>query len=309
MKRTFAVAGIAVAMLLSMPAFADANCVGNAECIGTQYNTTNQGGAGGNGYGVGVGIAGASAESNALAFGGNADVDVRNTNTNTAFGGQGGDAKAYGGDGGNASVIGAGNSHNEIDNKVTNTNTNINGNTNNVKNDVTNVNGQQQGQLQGQGQSQSTKNANNSSQSTNVNVEGDTTVYKAARIPVNSAYAPANFPTATCMGSTSGGAQGVGFGISFGTSWKDENCVKLEQVRSVATVLGDKDTAAAMMCDLPLYAKVRKTFCDSIKNGDDPKTAAVSIPDGDGNATEPQAAARPAAYIGKPAEANATQLY
>jgi hypothetical protein len=305
MKRTFAVAGIAIAMLLSMPAFADANCVGNAECIGTQYNTTNQGGAGGSGYGVGVGIAGASAESNAtgIGFGGNADVDVRNTNTNTAFGGQGGD-------GGNAAVIGSGNSHNEIDNKVTNTN--INGNTNNVKNDVTNVNGQQQGQLQGQqqgqGQSQSTKNANNSSQSTNVTVQGDNVNYEARRIPVSSSYAPANFPTATCMGSTSGGAQGVGFGFSFGTSWKDENCMKLEQVRSVASVLGDKDTAAMMMCDLPLYAKVRADFCQAVKDGVAPQ-AAAKIPDGDANTAEPQASAKPAAYIGKPAEANAAQLY
>jgi hypothetical protein len=299
MKKSIAV--LAVAALFPLAAFAGGNN-NNSDTINNfgDTNTYNQPTA----VGLGIGVGHAESNATGIGFGGSAEVDVRNTNT--AIGGAGG----QGGDGGNAAVIGSGNSHNDIDNKVTSTN--VNANTNSNRNDVSsvNVNGQQQGQVQGQ--SQSSKNDNRSSASNtgyntnDINIQGDTTVYKAARIPVSSSYAPANFPTATCMGSTSGGAQGVGFGISFGTSWKDENCMLLEQVRATASVLGDKDTAAMMMCGVKAYKAVRQEFCDSLNK---PKVAAQVETTPLAVSEEPQAAAKPAAYVGKPAEGNAAQLY
>lgn len=297
MKRNiFAVTIIAALFATSVYAQGGGNS-NNSDTInnfGDTNNTTyNQPAAyGGTGVGVGVGIGvggqgGAGGDANAVSIS------------------QGGDAKAYGG-AANAAVIGSGNSSVDVDNK--NTNTNLNNNS--AKADVTNVNGQGQHQGQGQlqGQSQSTKNANNSKQTTNVTVQGDNVNYEAQkRNPVSSAYAPANFPTATCMGSTSGGAQGIGFGVSFGTSWKDENCMKLEQIRAVGSVLGDRDSAAAMMCEFPAYAKVRASFCQQVKDGMYESSGVATAPLA--QAAEPVVAARPAAYVGKPAEASAVQLY
>lgn len=97
---------------------------------------------------------------------------------------------------------------------------------------------------------------NNNQSGANVSVTGDT--YQAQeRNPVNTAYAPSIAPTALCALGVSGGAQGVSFGLSFGKSYTDENCVLLEQVRATATVLGDRATAAEMMCSLPAYKEAR----------------------------------------------------
>lgn len=129
-----------------------------------------------------------------------------------------------------------------------NTNLNTNHNSN------VNTQGQQQGQLQGQ--AQSTENANNSKQ--DVTVEGDT--YKAKDIPVSTAYAPSIAPTANCALSVSAGVQFMGFGGSFGKAYVDQNCAELEAVRSVSQVLGDKETAEAMMCLNKTYAKARESI-------------------------------------------------
>lgn len=183
-------------------------------------------------------------------------------NTPTANGGQGG-AGGQGGRGGDGgSVLGSGNS------------SNLNSNTN--------MQGQAQGQQQGQaaigvgvglggeggravsssGSSSTASNGNQSmvggtqAQDNRVTVTGDT--YQAQeRNPVNTAYAPSIAPTALCALGVSGGAQGVSFGLSFGKSYTDENCVLLEQIRATATVLGDRATAAEMMCDLPSYKAAR----------------------------------------------------
>ena len=37
----------------------------------------------------------------------------------------------------------------------------------------------------------------------------------------------------TCMGSSSGGANGAGFGISFGSTWSDEHCKRLKMSREL----------------------------------------------------------------------------
>jgi hypothetical protein len=73
--------------------------------------------------------------------------------------------------------------------------------------------------------------------------------------PDNHAGAPA---TAVCMGASSGGAQGAALGLSFGTSWTDDNCMLLEQVRTVAGSLGDMNTAQEMMCSAESYREARR---------------------------------------------------
>jgi hypothetical protein len=88
-------------------------------------------------------------------------------------------------------------------------------------------------------QSQSTSNANNSS----VNVEGDQ--YRAA---ASTAYAPQLVAGSdTCMGSSSAGGQGIGFGFSLGTSWTDKNCVRLKQTRQLQS-MGEGAAARELMC-------------------------------------------------------------
>jgi hypothetical protein len=37
----------------------------------------------------------------------------------------------------------------------------------------------------------------------------------------------------TCMGSSSGSANGPGFGVSFGTTWTDEHCKRLKMSREL----------------------------------------------------------------------------
>lgn len=51
----------------------------------------------------------------------------------------------------------------------------------------------------------------------------------------------------TCMGSSSVGAAGVGFGVSLGTSWTDKNCVMLKNSRELYN-MGMKSAAMARMC-------------------------------------------------------------
>lgn len=128
------------------------------------------------------------------------------------------------------------------------------------KADATAIAAQQQGQAQGQVQGQSLHNSNkssayNSGNNTSVNVQGDTVTYRAA---ASSSWAPNIYPTAVCMGSSSIGGSGVTFGFSVGSSWTDKNCMLLEQVRAVSNVLGDKETATLMMCQVDAYRVARE---------------------------------------------------
>lgn len=54
--------------------------------------------------------------------------------------------------------------------------------------------------------------------------------------------------TETCMGSTSVGGAGVGFGVSFGTTWRDTACVRRLDSRRISE-LGQNDIAFELMCD------------------------------------------------------------
>ena len=51
----------------------------------------------------------------------------------------------------------------------------------------------------------------------------------------------------TCMGSTSGSANGPGIGIGFGTTWTDTNCKMLKNGRELWN-MGMKGAAMALMC-------------------------------------------------------------
>jgi len=92
-------------------------------------------------------------------------------------------------------------------------------------------------------QQQSTANANNSS----VSVTGDT-FQAQARNPVATAYAaPLTAGFDTCMGSSTAGAQGIGFGISLGSTWTDANCVRLKNARELAAI-GYRTASVQLMC-------------------------------------------------------------
>ena len=51
----------------------------------------------------------------------------------------------------------------------------------------------------------------------------------------------------TCMGSTSGGINGPGFGVSLGSTWADNNCKLLKNSRELWN-MGMKAAAMALMC-------------------------------------------------------------
>ena len=74
-------------------------------------------------------------------------------------------------------------------------------------------------------------------------------VYEAqARNPVATAIAPAlTSSNDTCMGSTSVGASAANFGISFGSSWTDKNCLMLKNAREIWN-MGFKGAALARLC-------------------------------------------------------------
>jgi len=152
-------------------------------------------------------------------------------------------------------------------------NTNQNKNTNDNLNANFNSNSQGQGQTQGQGQeqqavalggssvlkntittktqsesvSEASNNGNNSNNSDNsstntasgnttaVTVQGDSVVYKAAKIPVNTAYAPGlTSGIDTCLGSVSGGAQTSFLGVSLGGTKRDKNCEVIKNAHLIA---------------------------------------------------------------------------
>jgi hypothetical protein len=122
----------------------------------------------------------------------------------------------------------------------------------------------------------SSDNANNATQSVNFAAQ--------ARNPVNTAYAaPLVAGEDTCMGSSSIGGQGVGFGISIGTSWTDENCQRLKNSRQLAS-LGYQKAAVMLLCindDVALAMEAAGTPCrvkqqDEAALHDQPRTPYVT---------------------------------
>lgn len=277
----------AMCMAAAILAFActEASAAGLIGGTNTNTNTAvakgGKGGKGGKGIGVGVGI-GKGGNATATNVGINKNVGI-NSNRNTL------------------------NNTNDLSNR----NRNVLRNTNDLSNRNTNLQGQKQGQMQGQGQQQgqavigsgnsrtkvSTSTATSTAtHSANTNTSGvhgsgnsqqdqsnnneininDNSVYEAQdRNPVNTAFStPLTSSNDTCMGSTSAGAQGVSFGVSVGTTWTDEDCIRRKDARELFN-MGMKSAALALMCENDKVAAAMKragTPCP----GTDKKTTEVT---------------------------------
>ena len=221
------------------------------------------------------------------------DTSNRNTNTNTAFGGsavasggQGGSSNVNIGDTSNTNVSGSfvgdttskSNSNAVVGDTTSRSNSNATvGNTDSRSNSsVGNVqNTTKVDASSGASTSNAEQSQNSSNQNTTI-VEGDEA---QKRNPVSMAYAaPLTSGMDTCMGSSSAGAQGIGFGISLGTTWTDKNCVNLKNARELAS-MGYGAAAVQLMC---LNDNVRKamkaagTPCAVVREEKDEEVAAVS---------------------------------
>jgi hypothetical protein len=71
----------------------------------------------------------------------------------------------------------------------------------------------------------------------NSNDYQSSTLVEAAKIPVNTAFAPSQFPTVGCYKTYSGGVQGAQLGISLGGGKIDENCAILEAAGRARNIL------------------------------------------------------------------------
>lgn len=114
-------------------------------------------------------------------------------------------------------------------------------------------------QSQNQGQIQSsTSSVKGSGNSENSNTAVVNQNYK--RNPVSTAYsAPLVAADDTCMGSSSAGGQGVGFGLSIGSTWTDSDCVRRKDARELHN-MGLKPAAIALLCQ---SEQVRKAMSDA----------------------------------------------
>lgn len=183
------------------------------------------------------------------ATGQNGDVD--NDPTGNGCPGDNGGGNGNGGNGGNGG--GGGNANNST--TLTNTNTNDIANTLTNTNAVTSTNTNTSesnsssvatgGSVTDSGNS-SNVNENNSSAVASggnggsggnsvVTVEGDTTIYRQRRIPVNTAYSPAlTSGLDTCSGSFSAGGTTSIFGFSIGGTKADKTCQLIKLGREAA---------------------------------------------------------------------------
>jgi len=142
---------------------------------------------------------------------------------------------------GHPSVINHNNTdiHNRNYNKVTSTNVNVNENSYTGIN--TSVNSLQGGASTSQAEGYVGGTYDNT-------IQGDTVKVYA---PAPSAFAPAlTSAPETCFGSTSAGASGgngiFGFGLSFGTTWKSDDCELRMFARSLQS-LGENKAALALL--------------------------------------------------------------
>lgn len=149
---------------------------------------------------------------------------------------------------------GAGSGSTSLSNTSTNTNVNtaVGGS---AKSNASAAQSQKQSQNQGQFQaaSSSVKGSGNSKN------ENSITVQAPKRNPVSTAYS-AQLVAAedTCMGSSSVGGQGVGFGLSVGSTWSDADCVRRKDARELHN-MGYKPAAVALMCQNANVAKAMAT--------------------------------------------------
>lgn len=246
----------------------------------------------------------AATSAHATVFG---NTDNSTTNAPVAHGGNasaGAQAGAIAGAAAGAAVVGSGNS----------SNTNRNNNAN--------VQGQQQGQQQGQAQSSRNSNRNTSTSTSrggaggegglavggnvttgavanrndgnNVTINGDQagsgamTMYAAQeRAPASTAYAaPLTSSPETCMGSSSGGAQGANFGVTFSTTWESVKCDRRMNARALQS-LGKATAALSLLCqDKDVQAALEATGekCPAVVV----RASATSAPVATSSAVQPQ---------------------
>lgn len=141
-----------------------------------------------------------------------------------------------------------------------------------------------QGQQQGQSQSSKNDNRSNASASNSgnnaaqaVTVDGD--VYEAARIPVATAAAWAAPATAPCYATWGGGVQTAVVGASVTGGTKDLDCSTMEVARR-ADLMGEKEIAREVMCDLVQYRAARARRGDPCTvDKVEAKTVAVIVPE------------------------------
>ena len=104
------------------------------------------------------------------------------------------------------------------------------------------------------GSSSATANPNASNQGNAQNITFNSppapvhTVTEVKSAPTVYAPALATTLTETCMGSSSAAGSGMGWGLSFGTNWKDDECVRRLNAREVASLTGDREAARAILC-------------------------------------------------------------
>ena len=137
------------------------------------------------------------------------------------------------------------------------------------------------------GNSNAEANATTSSSSQQGNSQGITTTNHGSDLSdaVPAVVAPSLTTTLseTCMGSTSMGVAGAGFGVSFGSTWKDEACVRRldsRELRSFGSGLAPNDA-------ILFHFAAKERMCA------DPKirAAALRLADEDGYAAPRQEAA------------------
>lgn len=94
-------------------------------------------------------------------------------------------------------------------------------------------------------------NTFNSPAEVSTRASGTTTVKNVPTV-----YAPAltTTLTETCMGSSTVGGAGAGFGLSIGSTWKDEECIRRLHAREIVAI-GEKDVAKEIMCGSPIVAE------------------------------------------------------
>ena len=85
--------------------------------------------------------------------------------------------------------------------------------------------------------------------------------YEVKNVP--SVFSGNVYPTSPCMGSSSVGGAGVGFGFSVGTSWTDDECGIRETSRSF-NGLGLKDDAIKVLCTSK-YAAAAPSCAGAVK--------------------------------------------
>lgn len=89
---------------------------------------------------------------------------------------------------------------------------------------------------------------------------GSNSYFSAAqrRNPVATALAPPlTAADDTCMGSSSAGGQAVGFGLSVGSTWHDDDCVRRKDARELYN-MGYKKASLALMCQSKQIEKAMK---------------------------------------------------